>query len=514
MLASAGNATANVMQRKASLSQPDLPFGPRLLLALVRSPTWLLGFAGLVGSFVLQAIALSYGELSAVEPIITLEVPLTLLVASRVFSGRLSGYDWASILIMTGGMIVLVWSLDPSGGNATDVDHLTYVAAGTATAATIVVLILASRRGGRLWRTACLGAAAGTSFGMTATLIKETVEKLSRDGVAGIAHDLADLCRRVLRHLGAGPRPGGTARGSARGRAARVHARWIRSSSILWGVLVFNEVTQTGGWLVLATLGAAGVGYGVLRLARSPLLVEVKEELRPTVRGAPPGRKRLTTGRRSRRRSAGTARPAPCAGADACARSRAGRRISAPPDLTSARSDALSASALTVTDRIDPPTPDLYGLDAWRTLPAAQQPSWPDEVVLREVALTLAGQPPLVVASEVDQLRERLAAVARGRGVPAAGRRLRRDVRDELAGRHRRQGAGAAADGGRADLRRVDAGGEARPDRRAVRQAALVRPRRDRPAVLPRRHGQRARRRPHAGPAAHAAGLLRPPPRR
>ncbi len=53
-------------------------------------------------------------------------------------------------------------------------------------------------------------------------------------------------------------------------------------------------------------------------------------------------------------------------------------------------------------------------LDGWRALPAAQQPEWPDESVLREVALSLAGLPPLVVASEVDQLRERLAAVARG----------------------------------------------------------------------------------------------------
>jgi 3-deoxy-7-phosphoheptulonate synthase len=54
------------------------------------------------------------------------------------------------------------------------------------------------------------------------------------------------------------------------------------------------------------------------------------------------------------------------------------------------------------------------GLDEWRALPAAQQPEWPDEAALRSVALTLAGMPPLVVASEVDQLRERLAAVARG----------------------------------------------------------------------------------------------------
>ena len=54
------------------------------------------------------------------------------------------------------------------------------------------------------------------------------------------------------------------------------------------------------------------------------------------------------------------------------------------------------------------------GLDAWRELPAAQQPNWPDEAALREVAATLATKPPLVVASEVDQLRDRLADVARG----------------------------------------------------------------------------------------------------
>ncbi len=57
---------------------------------------------------------------------------------------------------------------------------------------------------------------------------------------------------------------------------------------------------------------------------------------------------------------------------------------------------------------------DLEHLDHWRTLTAAQQPKWPDEVAVREVALTLAGMPPLVVASEVEQLRERLAMVARG----------------------------------------------------------------------------------------------------
>jgi len=59
----------------------------------------------------------------------------------------------------------------------------------------------------------------------------------------------------------------------------------------------------------------------------------------------------------------------------------------------------------------DAVTPDL---DAWRALPAAQQPTWPDRGKLREVADTLAMLPPLVVPGEVGALRERLAAVARG----------------------------------------------------------------------------------------------------
>jgi 3-deoxy-7-phosphoheptulonate synthase len=54
------------------------------------------------------------------------------------------------------------------------------------------------------------------------------------------------------------------------------------------------------------------------------------------------------------------------------------------------------------------------GIDTWRALPALQQPTWPDKAVLADVSRVLSEKPPLVVANEVDQLRERLAAVARG----------------------------------------------------------------------------------------------------
>jgi hypothetical protein len=272
VLAAVGNATANVMQRKASLEQlRQRRFGLGLLWDLVRRPAWLLGFAGMAASFALQAVALGLGQLSAVETIITLEVPLTLLVASRVFNVRIGGSEWAAVLVMTGGMIALVAVLNPRPGAEADVAHGTYAVAGGATAATIAILVLAGRRGHRIWRTACLGAATGASFGLTATLIKATTAQLSVRGVVGVVSTwqtyaavgfgvLGLVLMQWALHVGPllAAQPGFTLMDPL--------------VSIFWGVLVYHELTRTGLWLIPAAGGAVAIGVGVALLARSPLL--------------------------------------------------------------------------------------------------------------------------------------------------------------------------------------------------------------------------------------------------
>jgi 3-deoxy-7-phosphoheptulonate synthase len=68
-----------------------------------------------------------------------------------------------------------------------------------------------------------------------------------------------------------------------------------------------------------------------------------------------------------------------------------------------------------VTENSIPASADvLKGLDAWKALPIKQQPEWPDANVLAAVTAELAKLPPLVFAGEVDQLKDRLARVARG----------------------------------------------------------------------------------------------------
>jgi drug/metabolite transporter (DMT)-like permease len=274
--AAGGNALSNVMQRKASLEQDRERFGPAALADLVRRATWLLGFGGMVASFLLQAVALHFGQLSTVETVITVEVPLTLLVASRVFRTHLGRAEWAGIWTMTGGTIVLIAALDPRPGNESDVSHGLYAVAGGSTAAFIVTLVLVAQRGKPMWRTACLGAAAGSSFGLTATLIKETTTELSKHGVTGMLSTWQTYAAAGVGIAGVvimqwalhtGPllaaQPGFTLMDPA--------------VSILWGVLIYDETTRTGAWVALAVLGAITIGAGVVMLSRSPLLSTLNE---------------------------------------------------------------------------------------------------------------------------------------------------------------------------------------------------------------------------------------------
>ena len=56
----------------------------------------------------------------------------------------------------------------------------------------------------------------------------------------------------------------------------------------------------------------------------------------------------------------------------------------------------------------------LAELDTYRTREAKQQPTWPDAAAVEAASANLASQPPLVFAGEADQLKQRLAAAARG----------------------------------------------------------------------------------------------------
>jgi 3-deoxy-7-phosphoheptulonate synthase len=69
---------------------------------------------------------------------------------------------------------------------------------------------------------------------------------------------------------------------------------------------------------------------------------------------------------------------------------------------------------------VAPPTPvpdtaSPWAPDSWRSRPAAQQPTWPDEAVLKQVHARLTALPPLVFAGEARHLTRALGQAADGR---------------------------------------------------------------------------------------------------
>src|SRR5260370_31141394 len=68
-LAAAFSNAVNVMtQHSASVAAPKREKGWRLVAYLFRQPLWLLGWIAAVGGFVLPALSLHHGLLSAVHP--------------------------------------------------------------------------------------------------------------------------------------------------------------------------------------------------------------------------------------------------------------------------------------------------------------------------------------------------------------------------------------------------------------------------------------------------------------
>jgi drug/metabolite transporter (DMT)-like permease len=94
VLAAFGNATSSVLQRKANRDVPrNQNLSWRLIWSLLQQPVWFGGILAICVGFLLQATALDSGDLATVEPILVLELPLTLILAARIFGQRMHGRE-------------------------------------------------------------------------------------------------------------------------------------------------------------------------------------------------------------------------------------------------------------------------------------------------------------------------------------------------------------------------------------------------------------------------------------
>jgi drug/metabolite transporter (DMT)-like permease len=287
VLAACANATSSVLQRKADRKVPK---GQNLSMQLIRSvlrqPVWFGGVLAVTIGFLLQAAALSNGELAVVEPVLVLELPITLLIATWVFHARLHLREWGAIGVMAAGLAGLLLGLAPTGGRSSGVAWYTWIAGISINLAVIAALVAWGRRGpaGRGphsqqssgLQAAVLAVAGGCGFGLTAALIKAVTSTFSQGFVALLSS--WELYAMVVTGVGAmflvqSALNAGTLVAAQPGLTLSDPI-----VSILWGVLAFHERVR-GGWFLIVTIIGGSVMVGaVLVLARSPLLTTASEQ--------------------------------------------------------------------------------------------------------------------------------------------------------------------------------------------------------------------------------------------
>jgi drug/metabolite transporter (DMT)-like permease len=269
-LAAASNAASNVLQRKANRKKPpELSMSPKLIVELMKDKFWLAGLITVIASFILTAVALSGGQLAAVQPVIVLELPMTLVGAALVFHAELQWREWTAAGAMTAGVVGLVAFLAPSGGN-TKVSWYVWVLGLGGVYAVITALVTVGRARPPAAKAAILGLATGLAFGITAVLMKAMTAHFS-GGMAGVL--MAWQTYLMIGSGLAGMFLMQNALQAGRLVAAQPGITLVDPlTAMLWGTLAFHERARTGLYLVLAAASGALVVAGALVLTRSPLL--------------------------------------------------------------------------------------------------------------------------------------------------------------------------------------------------------------------------------------------------
>ena len=188
LIAALANAVTSILQRMGVEDAPeDSTMKLSLLTHAVRRGVWLIGFAVMVGSFVCQAVALHLGDLSQVQPILTTELLLLVLILGTWFRFQITSREWVGAFAAAGGLAGFLIAAQPTAGSGSP-SNLGWLIAGCASAGVIVVAVVLAMRGPRWWRAAMFGTAGAVGFAFTAALIKSVGDVAAGDWAQIFVH--------------------------------------------------------------------------------------------------------------------------------------------------------------------------------------------------------------------------------------------------------------------------------------------------------------------------------------
>ncbi|MFD5872419.1 DMT family transporter [Streptomyces sp. NPDC060322] len=171
-----------VFQQDAARRAPLSDFlSPRLLLDLMRVPSWLAGLGLMVCGMVLGALALGQGEVSVVEPLLATNLLFAMALSRHRTGQSLGRQGWGGLCLLAGGVTAFLLAGEPQGGEAETSSLRQWLVIGVV-AGLALVLTACARHPRTRGTPVFLGLAAGLLYGLQDALTRLSGERLTADG--------------------------------------------------------------------------------------------------------------------------------------------------------------------------------------------------------------------------------------------------------------------------------------------------------------------------------------------
>jgi drug/metabolite transporter (DMT)-like permease len=267
LLTALANGAASVCQRRAASEAPaGRALHVSLLSYLIRRKVWLAGIGLVVVAAVCQATALDHGPVALVQPIFIIELPFTLLLASKMFGRPVPRLTWVAVVLVTVSLGAGLAAAAPSGGVDRAPLHVWTATLIVTAVFEAVVIGLGIRFHGEL-RAAAFGLGAACGYALTAALLKGAVSALNQ-GVTAFFSSW-ELYGTAVAGVGALFLLQNALQAGTLVAVQPPLTLGDALISVSYGVSVFGENLRTGGWLAIEIIAVLLIGLGCVELSRS-----------------------------------------------------------------------------------------------------------------------------------------------------------------------------------------------------------------------------------------------------
>lgn len=165
-------AVTSALQHHAASQEMTVRAGdPRLLLGLARRPLWLASNGLDLVGVGLQTLALHWGTLVTVQPLLLSSILLALPLQARITHRAMRPAELLASVLGVVGLTILLLTVHPASGIDSPSGH-SWVGVGIATAAVVGIGLGCAAFTSGNKRALALGLATGALYGLTAALIK------------------------------------------------------------------------------------------------------------------------------------------------------------------------------------------------------------------------------------------------------------------------------------------------------------------------------------------------------